>query len=70
MENKKYWVIAFVDVKEEYYRESDDFGNLYEVMRFDSKEKVEKYIKTLDSREYDRYPKELTNEEIEEYDKE
>lgn len=70
------WVIAFVDVKEEYYRYElyDDDGNFKDygmVCVFNSKEEAEMYIKKYtDSNAYDFYAKEITEQDRVDYEAE
>lgn len=72
--NSKKWVIAFVDVDEEYYRyelyeDNGDFKGYGMVILFNSKKEAEKYrLANCDSRAYDFYTKEITLEELNKYD--
>jgi len=62
METKQKWVIKFKDDDEIYhYRNEilDDDGEWYgevgDIMTFPTKEKAQKFLNTLDSREFDRW---------------
>ena len=69
-----YWVISFVDTKEEFYREEilDDSGDICDygkVLTFESKEEADKFMfDNTDSHNYDFYSKKITEREIEEYE--
>ena len=67
---EKKWVIVFVDEKEEYHREEvlNLNGSLEyygDVLVFDTKEEAEEFMENLDSREFERYTKEVDLKEIE-----
>jgi hypothetical protein len=67
------WVIAFKDVKVEYWREEfyfkDEFMGYGKVKTFKDKNECEAFIiAELDSKEYDFYSTEITDDELNDYE--
>jgi chaperonin cofactor prefoldin len=60
MTNKK-WVIKYKDVKVHHHRhevlheDGEWYGEVGDIMTFQTKEKAQKFLNTLDSKEYDRW---------------
>jgi NMD protein affecting ribosome stability and mRNA decay len=61
METNKKWVIKYKDVKVHHHRhevlheDGEWYGEVGDIMTFQTKEKAQKFLNTLDSKEYDRW---------------
>ena len=64
------YVIAFFDVGIELYCKTNDDGEVIgEVMRFKTRKEAQKFLDTLDSREFDRFILLLKEQIIKRYEK-
>lgn len=63
------YVIAFFDVGIELYCNEDKEGDRTSVMRFGTNNKAIEFLKTLDSREFDRFVLRLNEEQIKRYER-